>query len=241
MPIANEIENRVAEIKDQTSNFSTGSLTYFVHETNQNSSPTSFTKAVLKTAVNPVPFSQAKFRADEERILYASIPLKSSIIPNLNLAIPWSHAGLYPIEGPMQLSSEARIRTPCTFVLTRKGTFSSLGEEDPLTIILRKDEKLKRLIQEALVWKHICRGNISMDLEWTLQVVPLTNSSLCILNTGSIWKGFLTTHRVYNFENRIMLLEQLIKGVSEVVYSGVSKETEIIPPIYELFRRSLSA
>jgi hypothetical protein len=237
--IEKDMQRRLEEIKEQTLGLRSGSVCHEIYQTEKSSSFASYMKASFKAGL--IPFYKAKFEMIAEKILFVDIPVDSPHTRMLNLALPYSHAGLVSHEHPMQLSCETRAKIPCTVIQYIKGYDTEMGEDDPLFRVLRNDDKMKKLRLEALYGGQYADSDerIKILIEWIIQFVPLGSSTLCILNTGSKWEGVFNKHRVYNLELRLKLLERLMEDVHEVGYIGEPKAARLYAPVYQLVRPGL--
>ena len=188
MSVEKDAQKRLEEIREQAAGFRSGNISYEIYDTGEKSSLASYMKASYKAGL--IPFHKAKFEMAVEKILFVDVPVNSPHTSILHLAVPYSHAGLVSHEHPMQLSCETLARIPCTVIRYIQGYDTEMGENDPLFKILRNDEKMKELRSKALYIDQYADSDLRVKISvgWLIQLVPLGDSTICVLNTGSNWE-----------------------------------------------------
>jgi hypothetical protein len=235
------IQKRIEWIKQDSDVIRTGGIRSQVFDTKEKAS------RISQFAAGEVPFLKAKVTA--EKILFVDFPVKSDYIDRIYVAQPMftGITGTGCKDFPVQLACLTEHKIPNTVATVRekrkKVLFVSSEAGDDLFIKqIFKDKKLTEL---QWIFTHIINKDESISLQCGLQILPPTNffgnKTLCIFSSGTIRKTLrIYGRRVYDFNNYFQWLENTVRNLKEMDYSGPVKDDDVYDLIYFIFHEELA-
>ena len=237
----NHIDNRIEWIKEDSEQIRKGDIKTHVFDTRLKSSRLS------QLAAGEIPFLKAKVTA--EKILFVDFPVESDYIDRIYVSQPMftGITGLGCKDYPVQVGCVTDYKLPNSIAVKRQKRknmvfVSSKGSDDLFLKQIFKDGKLSTF---QWVFMHIINKDERIGLEYGLQVMPpievFGNKTLCTLSSGTFRKTLRAYgRRVYDFNNYFQWLENTVRNLKELSYSGPVNDTGVYDSIFFIFHDGLA-